>query len=127
MKTLFECYLLCVLVWCVSAHSKLDDASNFQHVVSEILQRLDEKDAQIKELQQLNAEQNNRLAVQNAVIEKLQQRLRKLESKSDPPAEAMETAIKSLSTNDRASIFKQKDNGNGRKSKGYILTIIIDS
>jgi len=82
MKLLIECSVLCVLVGCVVSQSDVNDVSNLQHVVSKILRRLDEKDAQIEKLQQrlveqetLNADQNNRLADQDAIIKKLQQRL----------------------------------------------------
>jgi len=82
MKLLIKCSVLCVLVGCVVAQSDVNDVSNLQHVVREILRRLDEKDAQIEKLQQrlveqesLNAEQNHRLADQDAIIEKLQQSL----------------------------------------------------
>ena len=82
MKMFIQCLVLWVLVCCVVAQSDKNDVSNLQHVVSVILRRLDEKDAQIVDLQQrlveqetLNAEQNNRLADQDAIIEKLQKRL----------------------------------------------------
>jgi len=82
MKLLIECSVLCVLVGCVVSQSDVNDVSNLQHVVSKILRRLDEKDAQIEKLQQrlveqetLNADQNNRLADQDAIIKKLQQRI----------------------------------------------------
>jgi len=82
MKILIECSVLCVLVGCIIAQSDVNDASTLKHVVSEILRRLDEKDAQIEKQQQriveqetLNAEQNNRLADQDAIIAKLQQSL----------------------------------------------------
>ena len=77
MKILYGCSVLWVLVGCVVAQSDVNDVSSLQHVVSEILRRLDEKDAQIEKLQQrlveqdtLNAEQNNCLVDQDAIIEK---------------------------------------------------------
>jgi len=68
MKILIECSVLWILVCCVVAQSDVNDVSSLHHVVSEILRRLDEKDAGIVELQQ-------RLVEQDAIIEKLQQRL----------------------------------------------------
>jgi len=114
--------VFCVLVWCVVAQSELNDASNFQHVVSEILRRLDEKDTQIEKLQQrladqekLNAEQNNRLNDQDAVIETLKQRLRTFEAESATPAETMATAT-SMSSNGSTSGLTQAENDGVRKS-----------
>jgi len=80
-----------------------------------VLRRLYERDTQIEKLHQrlteqenLNAEQNNRLADQNATIEEFQQRLRKHEPESDSPFEIMENAFKSLASNDRAYIVSNK-------------------
>jgi len=88
MNILILCLVLRVL-GCVVAQSDENDVSNLQHVVSEILRRLDEKDVQIVELQQrlveqetLNAEQNKRLADQDAIIAKLQQRLLEQETRN---------------------------------------------
>ena len=115
--------MCCVFVWCVVAQSELNDASNLQHVVSEILRRLDEKDTQIEKLQQrladqekLNAEQNNRLAEQDAVIETLKQRLQTLEAESANPAETMATAVKSMSSNESTSGLTHAGNDGIRKS-----------
>ena len=44
MTLLLKGSVFCVLVWCVFAQSELNDASNLQRVVGEILRRLDEKD-----------------------------------------------------------------------------------
>jgi len=114
MKTLFEYSALCVLVWCAVAESGDNDVSNLQHVVGEILRRLDEKDVQIEKLQQLlaeqetlnaaqeklnseqnklNAEQTIRLADQDAIIETLKNRLVMFEYESASPAEAMKTLL----------------------------------
>jgi len=124
MKLVIECSVLWTLVLCVVAQPEQNDASNLQHVVSEILRRLDEKDTQIEKLQQrlaeqekLNAKQNNRLADQDAVIDNLQQRLRELESKSAPPAESIENAIKSLSSNKSANRFAYPEKRSVRKGK----------
>jgi len=121
MKTLLKCFVLCVLVWCVVAQSELNDASNLQHVVSEILRRLDEKDTQIEKLQQrladqemLSAEQNNRLADQDAVIETMKQRLQELEAESATAAGTMETAT-SMSSNENISRIIQAQNGGVQK------------
>jgi len=107
MQILIGCSVLWVLVCCVVAQSGVNDVSSLQHVVSEILRRLDEKDAQIEKLQQrlveqetLNAEQNNRLADQDAIIEKLQQRLRELEPEGASSSEIKKTATQSMSSND---------------------------
>jgi len=127
MKILVKCSVLWVLVCCVVAQSDVNDDTNLQHIVSEILRRLDEKDTQIKNLHQrlaeqekLSVEQTNRLADQGAVIEKLQQRLRRLESESDHPAEIMENASKSMSSNKSVGRFKQEGKSSVRKRK-YIL------
>jgi len=128
MTFLLKGSVFCVLVWCVVAQSELNDASNLQHVVSEILRRLDEKDSQIEKLQQrladqekLNAAQHNRLAEQDAVIETLNKRIRTLESESATPADAMETAIKSMSSNGSASGLTKPDNNGIRKGIFNIL------
>lgn len=127
MKTLFEYSALCVLVWCAVAESGDNDVSNLQHVVGEILRRLDEKDVQIEKLQQrlaeqetlnaaqeklnseqkkLNAEQTIRLADQDAIIETLKNRLVMFEYESASPAEAMTNATNSTSSMDGSSRFK---------------------
>jgi len=124
MATLLKGSVLCVLVWCVVAQSELNDASSLQHVVSEILRRLDEKDTQIEKLQQrladqekLNKEQNNRLTHQDAVIETLKQRLQEFELGHVSQTETMETSVKSMTSNESASSLTQADNGGIRKSK----------
>jgi len=123
MKTLLKCFVLCVLVWCVVAQSELNDASNLQHVVSEILRRLDEKDTQIEKLQQrladqemLSAEQNNRLADQDAVIETMKQRLQELKAESATAAGTMET-VTSMSSNENTSRITQAQNGGVQKGR----------
>jgi len=132
MKTLLNCSVLCLLVWCAVAESTLNDASNIQQVVSEILRRLDEKDNQIEKLHQrlveqefLNAEQNNRLADQDAVIKTLRKRLSELESESASPAEPMENAIKSMPSNNSAIAFQQADNSSVRKGKYEPLNFFV--
>jgi len=133
MKGLLNCSVLCVLVWCAVAQSTLNDASNIQHVVSEILRRLDEKDNQIENLQQrlaeqesLKTEQNNRLADQDAVIETLKQRLQELESESASQEEPVETAIKSMPSNDSTSAFQQAKNCSVRIGMYKIYTMLIN-
>jgi len=124
MIILLKGSVFCVLVWCVVAQSELNDASNLQHVVSEILRRLDEKDTQIDKLQQrldnqekLNAEQNNRLTDQDAVIETLKQRLLTLEAESITPAETIETVNNSMSSDESANGSTQEENGGVQKGK----------
>ena len=123
MNIFLRCSVLWVFVWCIVAQSDVNDVSNLQNVVSEILQRLNEKDAQIEKLQQrlgeqesLNAEQTKRLAIQDAAIENLHQRLRDLESDASFSTETKEPTSTSMSSNDSASRFKQAEHGIVRKS-----------
>ena len=124
MTVLLKGSVFCVLVWCVVAQSELHDASNLQQVVSEILSRLDEKDAQIEKLQQrlddqekLNVEQNNRLTDQDAVIETLKQRLLTLEAESTTPSETIETVNESISSDESVNGSTQEENGGVQKGK----------
>ena len=127
LNVLIECSVLWVLVGCVVAQTDVNDVSSLQHVVSEILRRLDEKDAQIEKLQQrlveqetLNAEQNNRLADQDAIIDKLQLWLRELEPECAPSGETIKTAIKSTSSkssNDIGAKSIREEKRTARRSK----------
>jgi len=101
----------------------VNDGSNLQNVVGEIIRRLDEKDTQIEKLQQrlaeqeaLNAEQNNRLADQDAIIETLKHRLIELESESASSTKTMVNDVKVMPSSSSASTFKRAENSSVHKS-----------